>query len=62
VFTSKEIKPNIVNDLLTTLILEIKDAIQSLGAAGLPINMSKVSDQLTDTIVSSYDDETSIFT
>ena len=61
-FTAKEIKSNILsNDLLTTLIIEIEAAIHSLGVAGLPINVSKVSDQLTDTIVSSYDNKTSLF-
>jgi hypothetical protein len=61
VFTAKEIKSNILSNNLTTLIIEIKAAIHSLDAAGLPINVSKVSDQLTDTIVSSYDNKTSLF-
>lgn len=58
---AKETKTGILTNNLTTLIIEIKDAIHSLCAAGLPINVTKVSDQLTDTIVSMYDFKTSLF-
>lgn len=59
--TAKETKSNILSNNLTTLIIEIKAAIHSLGAASLPINVSKVFDQLTDTIVFSYDNKTSLY-